>query len=159
MQVTNQINIQENKKSNKDTKDNINLEKIQETLSVIEVKEEIVKQYDSGISKLNDLTININQEENKEEEQKKKKKKKNKKKKPLDETEDNDEKLENEKKKQEEEEAELKKKKENKYKPIWDAEFANTKILNTRVQDNSMFRVLKSWSEKEGYTQTYIYII
>ena len=48
----------------------------------------------------------------------------------------------------------LKKRQENKYKPIWDAEFVNTKIINTRAQDNSMFRVLKSWTEKEGWAQT-----
>ena len=48
----------------------------------------------------------------------------------------------------------LKKPIENKYKAFWDIEFANTPILTTRVQDNSIFRVIKSWPEKEGWKQT-----
>jgi hypothetical protein len=51
----------------------------------------------------------------------------------------------------------LKKAKENKYKPFWEAEFAKVTPINTRAQDNSMFRVLKNWQEKEGWKQTYFY--
>ena len=58
-----------------------------------------------------------------------------------------------EEEKKKEEEA-LKKLKENKYKAMWDVEFANSKLIESRAQDNSIFRVLKSWQEKEGWKQT-----
>jgi len=87
---------------------------------------------------------------NSQQEQKKKKKKR--KKKPKKEEEEEEENDEEEEKGKEEEE--LKKLKENKYKAFWDIEFSNKPLLNTRFQDNSVFRVLKNWEEKEGWKQT-----
>lgn len=126
---------------------------------MVEVSEkiEVVQKYEIGKTELNpDITINtnVNVEEGKNEEQKKKKKKRNRKKKNKDENpdaegEDDDE--EEEKKKEEEA---MKKLKENKYKAMWDVEFANSKLIESRAQDNSIFRVLKSWQEKEGWKQT-----
>jgi hypothetical protein len=40
----------------------------------------------------------------------------------------------------------------NKYKELFD--FSNVEVTNSRFQDNSMFRVLKNWEEKE-WNQTY----
>lgn len=120
-------------------------------------KIEVVQNYEEGkTDQISDIKINtnINVEEGKNEEQKKKKKKRNRKKKNKDENaEAEGEEDDDEEEKKKEEEA-LKKLKENKYKSFWDIEFANSKVIESRAQDNSIFRVLKNWQEKEGWKQT-----
>jgi hypothetical protein len=161
----NQSNQPQNQpKQTKDTKDNTQQEKAKEKVENKIVEEsnekiEVVKKYEEEKTKIDDnikINTNVITEEGKTEEQKKKKRKRNRKKKNKDdnqEGENEDEDDEEEKKKEEEE---LKKLKENKYKSFWDTEFSNAKIINTRAQDNSIFRVLKNWQEIEGWKQTYL---
>lgn len=114
---------------------------------------ELVKKFEEEKQTNNidiNLNININPEEIKAEEHKKKKRKRNRKKKTKDGVEE-DEEEDDEKNNKEEE---LKKLKENKYKAFWDVEFANKILLTTRAQDNSIFRVIKSWPEKDDWKQT-----
>jgi len=120
-------------------------------------KIEVVQKYEEGKTDLNpdiNINTNVNVEEGKNEEQKKKKKKRNRKKKNKDENAEADGDEDDEEEKKKEEEEALKKLKENKYKSFWDVEFANAKIIDSRAQDNSIFRVLKNWQEKEGWKQT-----
>ena len=131
--------------------------KIVPTSTVSEETDEkmnIVKTFEDAKIELAVKTI-INAEDGKTEEAKKKKRKRNRKKKTKEDNAegegDDEDDEEEEKKKLEEEE---KKKKENKWKSFWDEELANAKLVNSRFQDNSCFRVLKNWNEKENWPQT-----
>lgn len=103
---------------------------------------------------MSNVEINFNGtiEEGKVEEQKKKKRKRNRKKKNNNEKNGDDEEDDEEEEKKGKEEE--KKVRENKYKEFWLKELAGATYVNTRFQDNSQFRILRNWQEKEGWNQT-----